>query len=515
MRHLIAAISLGPAPESMARPHLWGLHRLALVVAIASAFGCSPPAFAHDATNPLPAVAAATDPGQTTRPGTGYRGIWFTLGQFSEYGDKYSGGLGTYTANHVPLAVYAPTVHRTFFVYGGTRAGERHLLIMVGSFDHASGTVSRPWMVHDKGGVNDPHDNPSLALDDHGHLWVFISGRGRSRPGFIYRSRQPWDITDFEFIASREMTYPQPWFVPGKGFLLLFTKYTHGRELYFATSADGRTWRADTKLAGIGGHYQVSAPANTRGRIGTFFNRHPGGNVDRRTDLYYLETPDFGATWTTVDGTPVDLPLTQIEHPARVIDYTSQPRLQYTCDLAFDDAGHPLLLHVTSADHRPGPGGDPREWVLACWTGDRWLSHLVCRGDHNYDMGSLYVEGPSWRVLAPTDPGPQPYGTGGEMIWWRSDDAGHSWRLERPVTRNSPFNHTYARRPLHARDPFYAFWADGHPGQFSPSRLFFTNRNGDRVWQLPESMTDAQATPLPLPLPLALPQPVTIPFNRE
>ena len=29
----------------------------------------------------------------------GYKGIWFTLGQFSEYGDKYSGGLGTYTAD--------------------------------------------------------------------------------------------------------------------------------------------------------------------------------------------------------------------------------------------------------------------------------------------------------------------------------------------------------------------------------------------------------------------------------
>ena len=37
----------------------------------------------------------------------GYQGIWFTLGQFSEYGDKYSGGLGTYTAKHVPLAVYS------------------------------------------------------------------------------------------------------------------------------------------------------------------------------------------------------------------------------------------------------------------------------------------------------------------------------------------------------------------------------------------------------------------------
>jgi hypothetical protein len=32
----------------------------------------------------------------------GYKGIWFSLGQFSEYGDKYSGGLGTYTAKHRP-----------------------------------------------------------------------------------------------------------------------------------------------------------------------------------------------------------------------------------------------------------------------------------------------------------------------------------------------------------------------------------------------------------------------------
>ena len=31
----------------------------------------------------------------------GYRGIWYTLGQVeSEYGDKYSGGLGTYTVKH-------------------------------------------------------------------------------------------------------------------------------------------------------------------------------------------------------------------------------------------------------------------------------------------------------------------------------------------------------------------------------------------------------------------------------
>jgi hypothetical protein len=41
----------------------------------------------------------------------GYRGIWFTLGQFSTYGDKYSGGLGTYTANHVPTAIFNKSVY--------------------------------------------------------------------------------------------------------------------------------------------------------------------------------------------------------------------------------------------------------------------------------------------------------------------------------------------------------------------------------------------------------------------
>ena len=50
----------------------------------------------------------------------GYRGIWFDLGQRSAHGSKYSGGLGTYTAKHCPLAIHAKAVNRTFFVYGGT-----------------------------------------------------------------------------------------------------------------------------------------------------------------------------------------------------------------------------------------------------------------------------------------------------------------------------------------------------------------------------------------------------------
>ena len=35
-------------------------------------------------------------------------------------------------------------------------------------------------------------------------------------------------------------------------------------------------------------------------KLGTFFNRHPNGNVDKRTDLYYVETRDLGKTWRNV-----------------------------------------------------------------------------------------------------------------------------------------------------------------------------------------------------------------------
>lgn len=415
---------------------------------------------------------------------TGYRGIWFALGQQSAHGDKYSGGLGTYTANHVPMAVYCAAADKTFFIYGGTIKGQHHLLIMVSYYDHKEHRVPAPVLVHDKQGVDDPHDNASLNVAADGHIWIFVSGRGRGRPGFKYRSRQPYQIDEFELIATGELTYPQPWFVPGQGILHLFTKYTNGRELYWETSGDGRTWSAHHQLAGLGGHYQVSGQC--QGRVATFFNRHPGGNVDQRTDLYYLQTDDLGRTWTTAAGEPVDVPLRQPHNPALVMDYQAQGKLLYTMDLNFDAAGRPVLLYLTSRHHAPGPQGDPREWVVAHWTGRQWAFYTVTTSDHNYDMGSLYIDGAVWRIIGPTQPGPQPGQTGGEMAVWISTDAGQTWRMERQITSGSRFNHSYARRPLHAHDPFYAFWADGDPFQMSDSRLYFADSTGTRYRQLPD-----------------------------
>jgi hypothetical protein len=451
----------------------------------------------------------------------GYHGIWFTLGQFYgpgtpgepygprssapvfPYGDKYSGGLGTYTMKHTPVAIYSEAVDKTFFVYGGTTAPtERHLLCLVSYYDHRTHIVPRPTLVHDKQGVNDPHDNPSLVLDAAGHIWVFVSGRARHRPGFKYRSLKPYSIEAFERVSEEEMTYPQPHWLPCYGFLNLFTKYTGVRELYFERSVDGRTWTEDRQLAAIrepghdrGGHYQTSAVRGNK--LGTFFNRHPEGHPDRRTDVYYLETTDGGTTWTTVNGQAVALPLREVDHPARVIDYQAQGLNVYLKEMDFDRRGRPVFLYLTSPGHEPGPPNDPRIWRLTRWDGRRWHTTEVCRSDHNYDAGSLYLADSTWYVVAPTDPGPQPGHAGGEMVLWESVDEGSTWARRRNLTDHSALNHNYARRPLNASDPFWAFWADGDPTRLSPSSLYFADLRG-WVWRLPRTMRGNLATPWPV-----------------
>jgi hypothetical protein len=288
------------------------------------------------------------------------------------------------------------------------------------------------------------------------------------------------------------MTYPQPWHVPGKGFLHLFTKYTRGRELYWETSKDGIMWSEDRKLAGIEGHYQVSCRRGDT--LVSAFMRHPGGNVDKRTDLYAVMTRDFGASWTTVGGGPLALPLSDPRSPALVRAYSDEGKLVYINDVTFDAKGRPVVLYVVSGGSEPGPANEPRTWTVAHWDGTRWLFHDVTTSTHNYDMGSLYVEPRGvWRIIGPTEPGPQRWCTGGEMAAWISKDEGRTWRKAAELTRDSEYNHSYARRPLNAHPDFYALWADGHGLEPSPSRLYFTNRACDRVWRLPETMTASAA----------------------
>ncbi|MDR1938326.1 MAG: BNR repeat-containing protein [Tannerellaceae bacterium] len=444
----------------------------------------------------------------------GYKSIWFTLGQFSEYGDKYSGGLATYTAKHIPLAIYAPEVQKTFFVYGGIAEGRKsdadkpghprkdygnYLLCMAGCFDHQTQTVTKPTVVHDKDGVFDPHDNPAMSMDQEGYIWVFVSGRGRGRPGFVYKSSRPYNIDSFDKILEDERTYPQPKYVEGKGFLHLFTKYTGTRLLYFSTSPDGRTWTEHQQLVAIkrpgdqnGGHYQISGQSGEK--IVFFFNWHPNGDVDQRTNIYYLQTVDFGKTWTKVDGTPVAIPVTDLDSPALIREFFSKKQNVYIKDVAFDEKANPVALYVYGTGHQPGPENGLKEWAVIYWNGTEWENHKITTSDHNYDTGSIWVTEKKWTVIAPTENAPQQWGGGGELVIWESKDKGKTWKKAKQITNNSLRNHNYVRKVVNGVDPFMYFWADGNPDKLSQSVMYFGDSKGN-VWKLPYTMTDSQQKP--------------------
>jgi hypothetical protein len=240
------------------------------------------------------------------------------------------------------------------------------------------------------------------------------------------------------------------------------------------------------------GHYQVSNHSGNR--IVTFFNWHPDGDVDKRTDLYFLQTEDFGATWTNMHGEKFKVPLTSTHSPAKIFDYYSQGKNVYVKDVAFDKDGNPLCLYITSGGHEPGPKNDPRNWNIVHWNGSAWENKIITTSDHNYDMGSLFVDNDTWRIVAPTENSPQKYGGGGEIEIWESNDQGKNWEKKQQVTSNSTRNHNYIRKVINGYKDFLYFWADGNPDEFSQSRLYFGDAEGN-VWGLPYEMKSHSAKP--------------------
>jgi len=444
------------------------------------------------------------------KPANGFNGIWYMIagagsaGQVTnEYKYKYSGGLGTYPSNHYPFSVYAPEADKTFFCYGGTDESGKTLVHTVSYFDHKTGEVARPVMVVDKA-TNDAHDNPVIQVDKYGYIWLFSTSHGTGRPSFIHKSVKPYDISVFERVVATKIvngkrvpmdnfSYLQVYYTKEHGFLGLFTRYEKqgGRVIKYMNSLDGVAWSEWKDLSRLGvGQYQTSGHRDNL--VGSAFNYHPKrkvrGGLDFRTNLYYLQTRDFGKTWQSVDGEPIELPLRDVNNAALVNDYDSEERNVYIADVNFDEKGNPVILYITSTGPQPGPEDGPREWHTAHWTGKKWNIRGFSSANNNYDMGSIYIEKGKWSIVAPTTVGPQDFNTGGEMVLWQSSNKGKKWKRVKQLTANSKYNHTYARRPVQVHPDFYAFWADGHGRQPSESRFYFSDKEGN-VYRLPQQMS--------------------------
>jgi len=442
------------------------------------------------------AVGAAAVETVAVYKDTGYRGIWYSNQKVdTEYVYKYSGGLGTYCAKHIPMAVYAPEVNKTFFVFGGARPTERSLLISISYYDHETGMVPQPTVILDKN-TTDAHDNPVIAIGPEGRIFVFASAHGTGPASYIYRSTEPYSIDGFEQLADFNYSYPQPWYIEGEGFLFMHTWYKGGRTIRYMTSKDGVEWSERQLLSAIDeGHYEITWPHD--GKVGSAFNYHPQGKgLNWRTNLYYVETDDLGETWRNIQGETITPPLKDRDNPALAHDYEAEGLLAYMKDLKYDDQGRPIILHITSKGWEPGPDQGPHEWRVAHWTGESWDINVITDSDNNYDTGSLHIaEDGTWRVIGPMLEGPQRYNPGGEVAITESNNKGKTWTKPRAMTKDSVFNHTYVRRPLNAHPDFGAYWADGHGRQPSESRLYFSDEQGKNVYRLPFTMDSDMVKP--------------------
>ena len=149
----------------------------------------------------------------------------------------------------------------------------------------------------------------------------------------------------------------------------------------------------------------------------------------------------MGKTWTNAAGEKVTTPLAEKLNPALVHNYEAEKKLIYIQDTTFDAAGEPVIMYVVSSGYAPGPQDPPRLGTSP--TGGRarrqWEIKPVTSSTHNYDVGSLYIEADgTWRIIGPTEPGPQHWGTGGEMAMWTSGDEGKTWKKVKQLTAQQP-----------------------------------------------------------------------------
>ena len=450
----------------------------------------------------------ASSPELLNVPATGYRGIWYYNQKLDdEYVYKYSGGFGAYCAGHVPMAIYAPEVNKTFFTFGGTTPNNLTLLQCVSSFDHTTKTLGTPTVVYDKH-TTDANDNAVLGLDGDGYLYLFSASHGPARQSAIARSKRPYDCTEFETVYTGNFSYPQPYFVPSKGkFLFIHTVCQDSTDqganciAYFDPSTCQMSDSQELCFINDGDYLRSWQSAD--GRIGIAFDQHPTDKPDTglnyRTDLFYMETRDGGETWVTADGTALTLPITSRDTPARVFSYADKNLNVYIKGVAYDSANRPYVLYIVSKGDQPGPDNDPRQWKVAHFDGEQWTEcDTGITSDSNYDFGQLEVlANGDLRIIGATERGPQPYNPGGEIAAWVSQDGGTTWTKTKNLTSGSVRNQNYPRRVLGgAHSGFLTFWADGDGRKPSVSRLSYCDENLN-AFPMPLEIGDAPQTELP------------------
>ncbi|NUQ63715.1 MAG: DUF2341 domain-containing protein [Pirellulales bacterium] len=387
-------------------------------------------------------------------------GVWHASGCTRRVSPKantvYGGAHATYCSWTRPMAVYAPSQEKTFFVFGNAENAPT-----ISCYDHRSQSLA-PAVEVGRNPDMDAHKNPHLLIDSEGYLYIFF--RAHCTPTHLVKSARPFDITDWRpmGVVVENSSYPQPWQLKAGQITVLYRGGgTHDATESFVVSGDGgQTWSQPQAIVTPepnNGCYAVSIAEN-----GPYPRKvHMAWSLTRgdwwqRYHVFYASSDDGGSTWKRSDGAPYTLPIT--EPTSQLVFESEAPdRGVWLKDIQLDSKGNPYILFVD---------GNTLTydcvWRLAGCSGGKWSLYEVAKSDHMYDGGSLVILSDNdFRIYAPTTAS-QPYEDGGEMDEWQSTDGGRTWTAVKRLTSGSQFSHNHVKTVFnHGRGDFRVFWSYG------------------------------------------------------
>lgn len=368
----------------------------------------------------------------------------------------YGGGHATYCAWTRPMAVYAPSQEKTFFVFGNADNAPT-----ISFYDHKTRQLAHAVTVASNPDM-DAHKNPHLLIDEDGFLYIFY--RAHCTPTYLMKSVRPFDISQWKDmgVVVERSSYPQPWQLKRGEIIVLYRGgATHDATQSYVKSTDGgATWSKPIHI--VTPHPKNGIYAVSIAEVGSYPRKvHMAWSLTRgdwwqRYHVFYAYSDDGGTTWKRSDGSTYALPITE-ETSERIFESAVPDRGVWLKDIQLDSHGTPYILFNDSNTLT-------YETVLrvaVCRKG-KWEFSQIATSDHPYDDGAMVIlSDDDIRVYAPTTVS-QPHLDGGEIEEWRSTDGARTWTNTKHLTSGSRFSHNHVKTVFnHQKGDFRVFWNYG------------------------------------------------------
>lgn len=351
-----------------------------------------------------------------------------------------------------PRAVYYEGNHSRTYAGWIDNFGDIH----VGYYDHLSRkTVTTT--IYDDLQVDD-HDNPSILIDEEGHLLVFFNSHGGPEGLYFTRSKKSEDISEWEEVrilklndptqlehGTESYTYTNPVKLSAEGGrIFLFWRGVDGKPAYTTSEDNGKSWSEGRILCLPERSYSFRRPYVKVASNGVdvihiaLTDGHPRNESEN--SIYYMSYCD-GAFYTA-DGQKIREEGTPPHQPREmdvVYDALVTKEKGWIWDMAADQEGNPVLVYSRFPDDQNHLYGYAR------WEGSSWKNFTLV------NSGSWFpetLEGETERepnysggiVLDHEDPSIVYMSVNRDSLFeieeWRTKNGGKSWST-RAITRGS------------------------------------------------------------------------------